>query len=688
MGIGSSSLAALETDRNVEEASQEPQQALSKTVKTTRRRRRWADLIANPFRSRAPDADVAKGDAVKDRDHVVPKRRKHESADSPAIETVLEVPEHHLQELRGLLEKSRPSEDAPFQVSGELGVKLASYAQQKMGTYDAMRQQSIRYEGSLGFDFIRTEMANDLEIRANRVLQRLKKNDIARFYETAPKKRGYRGQEHPRFYGDHFLSNADLIEQTQLFALCRAMPKGAHLHIHFNANLLPSVLLGIAKDMERMFIWSNIALDRPEAYNLCRIQFSIMSEDTVVKRGKGDPFDENYQCGTVMQFQEFREAYPGGQEAADQFLQSKLVFQEEEAHNLLQTPEGAWEKFNARTQMMKGLFNYKTAYRRYTRQCLEEFVDDKIQYAEIRPNFMSSNQVWEDDGSCRVDNVGIMDLIIDEYEAFQKDHNRQTLKGLKVIYCTPRSFSEEQVGEALTQCFQFKMDDKFSKYIAGFDLVGEESKGKPLKDFAQQFLQFQALCKAAGVDIPLLLHCGETLDIGTDTDGNLLDALLLGAKRIGHGFALPRHPYVMSQMKQRGVCVEVCPISNEILGLTPRMSGHSVYNLLANNVPCTISADNATLFRSRLSHDFYQVMAGKSDMTLHGLRQLVEWSIDHSCMEPKLMKEVRESWEEMWYEFCQEIVDGKFTLEDDAPKVEAEGRVVEVETPVARLPPV
>lgn len=127
----------------------------------------------------------------------------------------------------------------------------------------------------------------------------------------------------------------------------------------------------------------------------------------------------------------------------------------------------AWEKFNARTQMMKGLFNYETAYREYTRQCLIEFVDDNIQYAEIRPNFMSSNQVWKDDGSLRIDNIGIMDLIISEYEAFQAKHQKKVLKGLKVIYCTPRSFSEELVGEALTQCFQFKMHKRFGPYIAG-----------------------------------------------------------------------------------------------------------------------------------------------------------------------------------------------------------------------------
>ena len=41
--------------------------------------------------------------------------------------------------------------------------------------------------------------------------------------------------------------------------------------------------------------------------------------------------------------------------------------------------------------MMKGLFNYETAYRRYTRLFLEDLMRDNIQYAEIRPNFMTSN---------------------------------------------------------------------------------------------------------------------------------------------------------------------------------------------------------------------------------------------------------------------------------------------------------
>ncbi len=211
----------------------------------------------------------------------------------------------------------------------------------------------------------------------------------------------------------------------------------------------------------------------------------------------------------------------------------------------------------------------------------------------------------------------------------------------------------------------------------GFDLVGEESKGRPLKDFVQEFLDFKKDCKGANVDIPFLFHCGETLDIGMDTDGNLLDALLLGSKRIGHGFALPRHPYIMEQMRKHNICVEVCPISNEILGLTPRVNGHAMYNLLANNVHCTVSTDNGTLFRSvnlrpgpcrllllhiltgfrsRLSHDFYQAMAGKGDMTLHGWRQLIEWSIEHSCLEKEQKDSVHSAWKVMWEDFCRWIV--------------------------------
>jgi adenosine deaminase CECR1 len=246
--------------------------------------------------------------------------------------------------------------------------------------------------------------------------------------------------------------------------------------------------------------------------------------------------------------------------------------------------------------MMKGLFNYETAFVEYAWACLEEFERDKIQYAEIRPNFMTTNQIYTDDGSKQLDNRETMRKIVEVFHKFQRQKPNTTVYGLKVIYCTPRSFPADKVQASLDECLAFKAGE-FKDYIAGFDLVGEEAQGKPLKAFIPQFLEFKRKCREHDVDIPFLFHCGETLELGGDTDGNLIDALLLDSKRIGHGFALARKPYLIAEFKKRDICLELCPISNQVLGLTPRMNGHAMYELLANNVHCTVNSDNGTLFK-------------------------------------------------------------------------------------------
>lgn len=117
--------------------------------------------------------------------------------------------------------------------------------------------------------------------------------------------------------------------------------------------------------------------------------------------------------------------------------------------------------------MMKGLFNYVTAYRKYTRRFLEDLMEDNIQYAEIRPNFMMTNQLYLDDGTGPVDNTTIMDIITEEVGAFRKrmEDEGHFFGGLKVIYCTPRSFKNDEVKAALAECLEFKK--RWPNWIAG-----------------------------------------------------------------------------------------------------------------------------------------------------------------------------------------------------------------------------
>ncbi len=44
-------------------------------------------------------------------------------------------------------------------------------------------------------------------------------------------------------------------------------------------------------------------------------------------------------------------------------------------------------------------------------------------------------------------------------------------------------------------------------------------------------------------------------------------------------------------------------------------------------------------------------MVGKSDMTLHGWKQLIEWSLQHACMSQAEYEDVYKHWEDAWDEF-------------------------------------
>ena len=117
--------------------------------------------------------------------------------------------------------------------------------------------------------------------------------------------------------------------------------------------------------------------------------------------------------------------------------------------------------------MMKGLFAYESAFRNYTRACIQDFVNDNIQYAEIRPNFMSTNSLKTDDGQGSIGNEGILKIIDEELKRTTEEIRQRGgyFGGMKVIYCTPRSFRKDQIEVALNECIALKK--KYMDLICG-----------------------------------------------------------------------------------------------------------------------------------------------------------------------------------------------------------------------------
>lgn len=84
--------------------------------------------------------------------------------------------------------------------------------------------------------------------------------------------------------GGQFLTNKDRIEKESiLYQIAGRVPKGALLHLHFNAELYPEALLKEARSMPNMYIRSIKPLLTEEDLDTTEVVFNIMDEDKVEK---------------------------------------------------------------------------------------------------------------------------------------------------------------------------------------------------------------------------------------------------------------------------------------------------------------------------------------------------------------------------------------------------------------------
>ncbi|GAA2005988.1 adenosine deaminase [Nakamurella flavida] len=143
--------------------------------------------------------------------------------------------------------------------------------------------------------------------------------------------------------------------------------------------------------------------------------------------------------------------------------------------------------------------------------------------------------------------------------------------------------------------------------VVGLGLHNDEI-GHPPGDFAQAF----AIARAGGLrSVP---HAGE-LDCG-QTVRDAVD--LLGAVRVAHGVRAGEVPGLLERLAADGICLDVCPTSNRVLGVVPDTAGHPLRELLAAGVRCTLNADDPLLFSTTLlgEYEVARTVIGLDDATL------------------------------------------------------------------------
>ncbi|KAF5380946.1 hypothetical protein D9615_004143 [Tricholomella constricta] len=506
----------------------------------------------------------------------------------------------------------------------------------------------------------RLERASDAEVKADHLVREIRAAEAATIWQ----------QEHPSiphpFPGMEFLTGREIIVKTRLFAILRkvripGMPKGALLHCHLDATVNASVLLKLALKQPALHVRvtervtsSNVGSVLPEFRALPRNEYSDALGLT----------DDSYEPSSWVSLTNARKNFNsslGGPERFDEWVIGAMMINPTEAYKTHNTIKKIWQKFTSTFLVSMGLIRFAPIFPDYIREFLKSSIEDGISYIEARINFLYKHMIGED-GKENVPHrewLVMFDRVLNEVKAEMKEQGRVgEFIGARIIYSTIRFITPEELKWYLEDCIALKKE--FPHLIAGFDLVGDENQLKPLIDYIEPLLWFRQRQKEEGVDIPFIFHAGETLGDGSPADNNLYDAILLGTKRIGHGFSLVKHPKLIETCRQKGIALEVCPISNEILRLTSSMPMHPLPILLNYGVPVALCSDDPAVFGNMgLTFDFFQagVLVASEVTGLSTLGQLARDSLEYSTLEGEEKRRALALWESQWNRFIAGILE-------------------------------
>lgn len=115
----------------------------------------------------------------------------------------------------------------------------------------------------------------------------------------------------------------------------------------------------------------------------------------------------------------------------------------------------------------------------------------------------------------------------------------------RLLLCMMRGKTQEENGETLSCALQMR------EYgVAGIDLAGNEA-AYPARLYRELFL------RAREKQMPFTIHAGECGNVE-----NVRDCVEMGAGRIGHGVAIADDGEMKRICREKGIVLELCPVSN------------------------------------------------------------------------------------------------------------------------------
>lgn len=421
------------------------------------------------------------------------------------------------------------------------------------------------------------------------------------------------------------------MEKTKLWQIIRKMPKGALLHAHMDAMVDFDFLFDVLLKEEGMHIHCIHPIVTPEQLEVAPIKFRFFKS---TPESTASIWSPNYVSNTPILLTQAADSFPNrGRAGFLEWIKLRCTITNIESIEHHHGVNAVWRKFSSVFTILNTIIFYEPIFKQFMRRMMQQSLADGVKWIDLRLAFTF---FYYAPGSGVPEKTydRMFKVFGEEIEAFKASEEGKGFWGMRMIWTGVRILDTRKIIEDMDACIAIKL--AYPHLISGYDLVGQEDPGRPLKDLLPELFWFKKQCAYEKIDIPFFFHAGETLGDGSDTDENLFDAVLLGTRRIGHGFSLYKHPLLINMVKEKRILVESCPISNEVLRLCASVLSHPLPALLARGVACSLCNDDPAILgqdTAGMTHDFWQALQAWDNLGLAGLASLAENSVRWAAFE-------------------------------------------------------
>jgi adenosine deaminase CECR1 len=421
------------------------------------------------------------------------------------------------------------------------------------------------------------------------------------------------------------------IENSRLFPIFRRMPKGGLLHIHESSS-------GRAE-----FVITNIAR-RPD----CFVGWNTNGSGPNRGQLKFTPAPPGNDGGLngYFPFQVLEARLRGqGVDLASE-LHHHYMLDHTDPHD-----ENIWNAFGAWWSLLPDLMSYRPVLRDYLRDAFRTLHEDGISHVEIRVVTPVATMF---DYTAR----GLLNTNYTERDTLQeyldaKDFIRarfNTNFTIRLITTGLRGSATSDAPTVIRKTREYRdyfTNETDETLIVGCDFVGDEDGGRPT---VAEVPFLRSIAERPDARIKFYFHDGESAWPG---DENLVDAMLLNTKRVGHGFNLFQYPLLEAMMRTNDIALEICPISNQLLRLLHDLRIHPALGYMNRGVQCVLGSDDPSILgNSGLSYDFWEAYYAWG-LDLDELKQLAANSLRYSALGPDEKTAALARWNQQWDDWVQ-----------------------------------